>query len=62
LNSLVFVGSETFSVSTATGKLVLKAALDYEATKDYQLIMTVTDTVAGVSGDVVMKVGKAGKR
>lgn len=44
-------------MSTATGKMVLKAGLDYEATKEYLLTMSVTDNGASVSGDIVMKVG-----
>ncbi|XP_031564283.1 uncharacterized protein LOC116299704 isoform X2 [Actinia tenebrosa] len=49
-------GSETFSISTAVGKMVLKAGLDYEATKEYLLTMSVTDNGAGVSGEIVMKI------
>ena len=34
---------ETFSITTSTALLTLKAELDYEATREYYLLMTVVD-------------------
>nr|AXL14330.1 mega-thrombospondin [Nematostella vectensis] len=50
-------GIETFpTMATSHGKLTLKAELDYEATTEYLIVMRITDTGRGTSGEIAIKI------